>query len=202
AIGFGGSLYIFRMLLLVFWGPRPDQRPQPGLREPGPVMAAPTVLLALGALAAGWAAAFLPRVLRAGWPAAAAAPELPGLSPRVSALGLAAAAAGAAAAYALAVRKPSWDWDWRRRRPGLEALCFADFGWRRLVSSLWSRLRRTGDRVGRVWDRDTWDAALERSASACRGLSDGAGRLATGSVSDALWWMLASAAALLAWGAR
>jgi hypothetical protein len=57
------------------------------------------------------------------------------------------------------------------------------------------------DQVGRVLDHDSWDAAIEGSAGACLRISEAGSRLATGRLSDSLWWVMTGAAALLAWAA-
>ena len=115
--------------------------------------------------------------------------------------GLAAAALGAAGAYWLTMLRPSWDWQWRRRRPGLEALFFDDLGWRRVPVACVTAAVWFADKVGRVLDRDCWDAAIEGSTGVCRRVSEAGSRLATGSLSDSLWWVMIGAAALLAWAA-
>jgi NADH-quinone oxidoreductase subunit L len=201
AIAMGGAFYIARMLFLTFFGSRPEQRSMAHPHEAPPVMAAPVVFLALGALAAGWLGQGLARMLLSGWPPAVAAPVLAHPSHLVSAAGLAAAALGAGAAWWLTLRRPSWDWDWRRRRPALAALFAEDLGWRRVPAACVRASVWFADQVGRVLDHDSWDAAIEGSAGACLRISEAGSRLATGRLSDSLWWVMTGAAALLAWAA-
>jgi NADH-quinone oxidoreductase subunit L len=201
AIAMGGAFYISRMLFLTFFGDRSEQQGLAHPHETSPVMGVPVAFLALGALAVGWLGQGLVRMLLSGWPQAVAAPALTHPSRLVSAAGLAAAALGAGAAWWLTMLRPSWDWDWRRRRPALAALFAEDLGWRRVPAACAGASVWLADKVGRVLDHDSWDAAIEGSAGACRRLSEAGSRLATGSISDSLWWVMTGAAALLAWAA-
>ena len=199
AIAAGSAFYISRMLFLIFFGSRPEQKPLEHPHEAPPVMAVPVMFLSTGAVCVGWLGRDLARMLGSGWPKSVPGPVLEGPTLAVSSAGLAAAALGAAAAYWLTMRRPSWDWQWRRQRPGLEALFFEDLGWRRVPAACVTAAVWFADKVGRVLDRDCWDAAIEGSAGVCRRLSEAGGRLATGRLSDSLWWVLTGAAALLAW---
>ncbi|HAM36281.1 MAG TPA: NADH-quinone oxidoreductase subunit L [Elusimicrobia bacterium] len=198
AIAAGGAFYIFRMLFLTFLGSRPEQKPGHAHEAPA-AMAIPAVFLSLGALSVGWLGPGLVRILASGWPRQMPQPALPVLSLGVSAAGLGMAALGISAAYLWTMRFPSFDWDWRRRHPALEAAFANDLGWRWVAARCWSFARWTADRVGRVWDRDIWDAAVDSSAAFARRLADAGGGLATGSLSDSLWWLMTGAAVLLAW---
>ncbi len=199
AIAAASAAYIFRMLFLTFFGPRPEQRPARSLHEAPPVMAVPVAFLALGALAVGWAREDLVAMLFCGRQSAVAAPSLPELAPKVAAAGLGLAALAAGVVFALTMGAPSWDWHWRRRRPGLAAAFAGDLGWRRVVAGFTARTLRVADVVGRVWDHETWDAAIEKTAAACRALSRGGSAMASGGLPDSLWWLMIGAAALLAW---
>jgi NADH-quinone oxidoreductase subunit L len=199
AIGIGGAFYIFRLLFLTFGPRRPEQQPRGSLHEAEPIMGVPTVILSIGALLVGWFGTQLTRMLSSGWPKVTESAQLPAISAKTSALGMGAAAVGLAAAYALTWMKPSWDWEWRRRRPRTEALLARDFGWRDVVSGAAAAAGGLADRIGRSWDRDTWDAAIEGSANFYKRLSRYAAAVATGSMSDALWYMMAAAVILLAW---
>ena len=198
AIAAGSAAYIFRMLFLTFFGPRPEQHPPQHAHEAAPAMAAAVGFLSLGAVTVGWLSPDLMRMFLSGWTRGVPM-DVCELSFKVSAAGLGATALGATVAYILSMRRPSWDWQWRRRRPGLEALFAADLGWRWVVARGVAAVRRFADQVGRVWDHDTWDAAIEAAARTCRRLSDAGGGLASGSLSDSLWWMMTGAACLLAW---
>jgi NADH:ubiquinone oxidoreductase subunit 5 (subunit L)/multisubunit Na+/H+ antiporter MnhA subunit len=199
AIAAGSAAYISRMLFLTFFGPRPEQKPTERLHEVPPIMAVPVAFLALGAVAIGWLREELVGMLFCGRPRVVPAPALPEFSSRVAAAGLGVVAATVVAVYALTMAVPSWDWDWRRRRPRLEALFFSDLGWRRAPAASVTAAVWFADKVGRVLDRDCWDAAIEASAGACQRVSEAGSRLATGSLSDSLWWVMTGAAALLAW---
>ncbi|MBI5241723.1 MAG: NADH-quinone oxidoreductase subunit L [Elusimicrobia bacterium] len=199
AIAAGSAFYIFRMLFLTFFGSRADQQTMEHPHEAPPVMAVPVAFLALGAIGVGWLGHGLMRMLLSGWPPSVPPPGLTEPSHAVSAAALMAAALGAGAAYWTTMRLPSWDWDWRRERPALAALFAEDLGWRRVPAACVSSAVWFADKVGRVLDHDSWDAAIEGSAGACRRVSEAGGRLATGSISDSLWWVMTGAAALLAW---
>jgi NADH-quinone oxidoreductase subunit L len=199
AIAAGSAFYISRMLFLTFFGDRPEQKPLEHPHEAPPIMAVPVLFLSLGAVCVGWLSRGFVRMIGSGWPQSVPAPVLEGPTLAVSSAGLAAAGLGVAAAYWLTMRRPSWDWEWRRQRPGLEALLFADLGWRQVPAGLVAAAVWFADKVGRVLDRDCWDAAIEASAGACLRVSEAGGRLATGSISDSLWWVVTGAAVLLAW---
>jgi NADH-quinone oxidoreductase subunit L len=199
AIAVGSAFYISRMLFLTFFGSRPEQKPLAHPHEAPPVMAVPVFFLSVGAVSVGWLGQGFVRMLGSGWPKFVPPPFLGEPSTMVSSAGLAAMALGAAGAYWLTMRRPSWDWEWRRQRPGLEALFFADLGWRRVPAACVTAAVWFSDKVGRVLDHDCWDAAIEGSVGVCRRFSEAGGRLATGSISDSLWWVMTGAAALLAW---
>jgi NADH-quinone oxidoreductase subunit L len=199
AIAAGSAFYISRMLFLTFFGSRPEQQPPAHPHEAPPVMAMPVMFLSAGAVAVGWLGHGFVRMLLSGWPQSVPLPVLAEPTLAVSAAGLGAAALGAGAAYWLTMRLPSWDWEWRSRRPGLAALFAEDLGWRRVPAACVTSAVWFADQVGRVLDHDSWDAAIEGSAGVCRRLSEAGGRLATGSLSDSLWWVMTVAAALLAW---
>jgi len=195
SISFLSSFYIFRMLFLAFLGPRPEQR-GPRLHEAEAVMAAPVFFLALGALGVGWLAKGLGTLLSSGWPGPALE-ALPGPSLPVAAAGTALAALGALAAYWLTTALSGWDWEWRRSLPGLEALFESDFGWRRAVASFSALVRGAAAMVGGPWDEGV-DRVCEAAAGWAGSLGEAGRRLATGSLSDYLWWMLAGTTVLLA----
>jgi NADH-quinone oxidoreductase subunit L len=197
-IAFGSAFYIFRMLFLTFLGPRPQQ--QAGghhVHDAPPVMAAPVFFLSLGALGVGWLGAGFSRLISVGWPLGAGLEALPSFSWTVSLAGTAAAGIGAAAAYAATIAYPAFDGEWRLRRPGLDALFASDFGWKTVVGLLAYWVRGGAGLLGRSWDKDVWDGIIESTADLARGAADAAASLATGSLNDYLWWMLAGAGVLL-----
>lgn len=197
AIAAASSFYIFRMLFLAFLGPRPEQK-GPRAHEAPAVMGVPLLFLSLGALGAGWLSRGFSAMILSGWPTRAAIPGLPHFSLPVFLAGSAMAALGAGAAFWLTTLLPGWDWDWRRRFPGLEGLFQSDFGWKTVVGLAAEAFAGAARRFGLRWDEGIWDGAVERTADVARSASEAGGMLATGSVNDYLWWMLAGTAALLA----
>lgn len=195
-IGVLSAFYIFRMLFLVFLGPRSEQKRPAAVHEAEAIMAVPLVFLALGALGAGWLAPGFTALINSGWPTAHPVAAAPHLSLWVAAAGSAAAAAGAGAAWHLTMTWPGWDWEWRRRFPAFEAFCQGDFGWRAAVG-LAAGAARGAAGLGRSLDDDVVDGAVESSGRLARAGSEAGGLLAAGSLNEYVWWMAAAAAALL-----
>ena len=182
AIAMGGALYISRMLFLTFFGPRAEQKPGEHVHEAPLIMILPVALIVVGAFSVGWLGRHFTHLLLSGWPETVPLPVLPELSAKVSGMGLAAMGCGVAISYVLTMRLPSFDWDWRRRHPGLEAAFACDLGWRKVVAWFAAVVVRGADRIGRVFDHEVLDAAIEKSADACQKLSQTGSSLATGSL--------------------
>jgi len=210
-ISFGSAFYIARMLLLTFHGARPEQQ---GLsrhpHEAEPILVAPIVLLAAGALSVGWLGRILADSVQAGWhglPSGVAQflpVNLPGET-AIPALGWrelfgrggALAALGFAAAWSLTMRDAGFDWRWRRASPALEAFFDQDFHWKTLCGALVDGVVGLAGFVGRVFDKRWWDGAIEGSAGAARAAGGLLAEQASGRLNDYLWWMAAAAALLL-----
>jgi NADH-quinone oxidoreductase subunit L len=197
-IAFISAFYMGRMLFLAFFGDRPEQKRSGHPHEVGPVMAVPVVFLSLGAVGAGWLSGGLMKTMLSGWPNPADVPSLPEFSWTVFSMGTGAALLGLAAAYFLTMSRPSWDWRWRASYPGLERLFDSDFGWKPAMAGVAAAARWMADLAGRAFDRGLWDRGIEGTAAASQSLSRAGGRLATGSLSDSLWWLTTGAAGLLA----
>jgi NADH-quinone oxidoreductase subunit L len=196
-IAVGSAFYIFRMLFLAFYGPRPQQKGAEHAHDAPPVMAVPVFFLTLGALGVGWLGAGFSKLATQGWPQAAGLEPLPALNLTVALAGTAAALVGAGAAYWLTMAKPNFDWEWRKTSPDLLAVFESDFGWKTLVASLVALVRGGADGVGLSWDKGIWDGIIESTADFARGAADAASALATGSLNDYLWWMVAGTSALI-----
>lgn len=199
-IAFGSAFYIFRMLCLVFLGPRPDQAPPAHPHEAGPMMAVPVAFLSIGALGVGWLAPGLLKMLASGWMPRGSVPSLPAPSLPVALAGTAAAGLGALLAWWLTTGLPRWDWQWRKSRPGLERAFESDFGWKTVVARLARLVGDFADRFGRGFDLGVVDALVEGGAGRARAAAGALAVLATGLLNDYLWWMLA-ATTLLLWTA-
>ena len=193
------AFYIFRLLFMVFLGPRSRQKPPAHPHDAGAWMALPTAVLALGAVAAGWFPHVFGGIL-SGWGGSWGA--LRSLSGGLSALATGSALAGAALAYAATTAAPEWDWRWKEARPGLAAWIDGDFGWQAFVQAAFVRpTAALAKLTAESFDRDGLDASVEGLAGAVVELAEGGSRLASGLVNDYLWWMLAGTA-LLAWLSR
>ncbi|MFA6029023.1 MAG: NADH-quinone oxidoreductase subunit L [Elusimicrobiota bacterium] len=184
----GSAVYIFRMLFLVFFGERPEQRgPRSHGHEPGLRMKIPVLTLALCSAAAG----------ALGGPVAAMlGVEAPVLDLAVSLKALTFAGFGFAAAWVLTTARPSFDWEWRRRRPGLERLVDSEFGCQTFTTAL---ARAGGDFaafLADAWERRRWDPFTEALGDTCAGLGEGLSAVARGRLNEYVWWMVLGAAVL------
>ncbi|MBI3554375.1 MAG: NADH-quinone oxidoreductase subunit L [Elusimicrobia bacterium] len=198
AIAAGSAFYIFRMLFLTFFGRRAEQKRRgEHAHDAPPIMAVPVLFLTLGALGVGWLQDGFSRLINVGWPLRAGVEALPAFDWPMAIWGTAAALAGAGAAYWLTMGLPSWDWQWRSRMPELEAAFESDLGWKTVVALLAHGVRIGADAVGGLWDKGIWDGIVESTADFASGAADLACALATGSLNDYLWWMLAGTSVLL-----
>jgi len=211
------AFYIFRMMFLTFHGARPEQK---GLgahpHEAGPEFVAPIVLLSLGAALAGllksrvetlvvlgWQQVpfVVPiiggqlRILRADLPGVSVLPEF---SATVFAIGTGLAALGAGAAYYATMMDASWDWRWRASSPRLSNVFESDFGWKIVVDRLVAGVAGFARFVGQVFDKAWWDGAIEGAGTAAGGAGGILSGFSRGRLNDALWWMTAGTALLLA----
>jgi NADH-quinone oxidoreductase subunit L len=210
AIGALSAFYMFRMLILTFFGPAKDQAGPKKFHEAEPSLAVPVLFLALGALGVGWIHERFSEVLASGWAgrigpareAFVALEPLPHLSGRVATFGLLSAVAGAAVAAYLSLGLPEWEWTWRKRRPGIVAALESDFGWKPAVGLMARGVQGFAARLVGPWDKKVVDGLLEGTADVARAFGAGASRLSTGSLNDYIWWMAAAAAALLAGAMR
>ena len=161
-------------------------------------MAAPMAALSVGALAVGWTGPLFSRALKSGWLAPQTPVSLPEFSWPVFLIGTGAAVVGAAGAWWLTMSNPSWDWNWRKRRPALERVFDADFGWRAVVGFFARLAVSAAGLINRRFDEGFLDVGIiEGSASAVLATSEAAGGFATGLLNDYIWWMAVGAAALL-----
>jgi NADH-quinone oxidoreductase subunit L len=213
-VSFGSAFYIFRMLFLTFYGERSEQK---GLsqhpHEAGLMLVAPIAVLSVGAAFAGLLGAFVSHMVSGGWlglpsgmPGYAlplnlpGSPLLPEITPATVALGTGLAALGAAAAYAATMLDAGWDWRWRARSPLLAAAFESDFGWKTVVGWIVDGVRGFAGFTGRVLDKSWWDGAVEGSGRAANGAGGLLSDASRGRLNEALWWMAAGAALLLAAG--
>ncbi len=214
-VSIGSAFYIFRMLFLTFHGSRPEQK---GLaahpHEAGFGFVAPIALLAVGSAFAGLLRPVIETMVASGWvnlPAGVAgyadtmnlpgSAAIPGFEWRALLIGTAMAALGAGAAYALTMIDAGWDWLWRASSPRLERAFDADFGWKTLIGWIADGVTGLGDFAGRVLDKKWWDGAIEGTGSAAVGAGGLLSDASRGRLNEALWWMAAGAALLLAAGA-
>ncbi len=214
-ISAGSAFYIFRMLFLTFHGERPEQK---GLsahpHESGSGLLAPVGLLALGAVVIGAARPVVETLVAGGWTALPVgipgyaqtmnlpgSTEIPGVALKALLIGMGMAALGAAAAYALTMVDAGWDWRWRKSSPALERVFDSDFGWKTLVDWFARGVSSLADFVGRVLDKKWWDGAIEGSGRVVQAAGSLFSDAARGRLNEALWWMAAGAALLLALGA-
>ncbi|MHB2026831.1 MAG: NADH-quinone oxidoreductase subunit L [Elusimicrobiota bacterium] len=195
-IGALSAFYIFRMLFLVFLGPRPRQEGGHHIHEAGAWMAAPVFLIAIGAVAVGWFGAQLQSLLSQGWLAA-----VPAAVPHVELLeswrGLLAALIGAILAYWLTTVKPDWDWNWRENSPALLAVFESDFGWKPAMAALARGVASLGEWLGVSVDKGTLDRAIEGCARGAVRAGDAGSELSNGSMNNYVWWMAAGVAVIL-----
>ncbi|UPT75243.1 MAG: NADH-quinone oxidoreductase subunit L [Elusimicrobiota bacterium] len=215
----GSAFYIFRMLFLVFYGARPEQKRAPHAHEAEPMLGVPVLFLALGAVCAGLLKApllafaelkspferlmvFGLRGLPAGLPELQGMafdlpgqPTLPHLNMTVALIGTAMAALGAFAAWRLTMSDPGFDWRWRGGR--LERAFESDFGWKIVVGRLVAGVSWCARFSGRVLDKAWWDGLIEGSADAARGAGGLLASTARGRVNDYLWWLVAGSAILM-----
>jgi NADH-quinone oxidoreductase subunit L len=200
AISFLSAFYMGRMLFLVFFGPRPEQKRhgQPHEAEPG--LAVPVAFLSIGALAAGWLAAPLSALLGNQGGAQLFPAALPEFSMRVALYGTGAALFGWAVSWLLTMALPSWDWRWRARLPALERAFDKELGYKPLMNGLGSGVWSLAGWIGRAFDKKFWDGLIEASAGASHGLAELGGRWASGRIGDSLWWLAAGSFALLLLG--
>jgi NADH-quinone oxidoreductase subunit L len=197
AIAVGSAFYIFRMLFLAFFGPRPEQKGAEHAHDAPPVMAVPVLFLTLGALGVGWLSSGFSHLVTQGWPLSAGVEPIPAVNWTVALSSTGAALLGAALAYWTTMAMPSWDWAWRKTSPGLVAAFESDFGWKTVVGLVAGLVNGIASLLGKGWDKGIWDGIIESTADFARGAADAASSLATGSLNDYLWWMLAGTGALL-----
>lgn len=204
----GSAFYIFRMLFLVFYGSRKEQKGAPHAHEAEPGLGVPVLFLALGAAFAGLLKGPVERFLDAGMrgmPSGVAGlsfvlnlpgePSLPHLNPLVAGLGTFMAALGALAAWRLTMSDPGFDWRWRGG--SLENAFEADFGWKPAVAWIVSAVSWIARFCGRVLDKAWWDGLIEGTAGAARAAGAALASSAQGRVNDYLWWLVAGSALLL-----
>ena len=214
----GSAFYIFRMLFLVFYGARPEQKRAPHAHEAEPVLGVPVLFLALGAVFAGLLK--LPllagehlkqpferlivmgmRGLPGGLPELGhvvlnlpGEPTLPHINWLVAGLGTFMAALGALAAWRLTMSDPGFDWRWRGGFA--ERMFETDFGYKVLVGWAAAAVAWTARVTGRV-DKGGVDGLVEGTAGMTRAAGAKLASSAQGRVNDYLWWMAAGAALLL-----
>ncbi len=204
----GSAFYIFRMLFLVFYGARSQQKDAAHVHEAEPILGIPVLFLALGAAAAGLLKAPLERFvvsglrgLPSGLPGLNLVLNLPGelflphLNWIVAGLGTLMAALGAATAWRLTMSDPGFDWRWRGGVA--EAMFESDFGWKILIDRGARAVSRVADCIGRVLDKGCLDGLIEGMAGLTRAAGTLIARSAQGRVNDYLWWMVIGTALLL-----
>ncbi len=199
-IAFLSALYIFRMLFLVFWGPRSWQHPPEHPHEAGAVMAVPVSLLAAGAFAIGMFAVWghhLTDLLLRGWAGSAVSLSIPGFEWPSFLAGTSMLLFGAGAAYFLTTAMPDWDPSWRASRPALARLFDTDFYYKSFVSGVVDVVLAAARAIGGIFDSKVVDGAVEGTGPAVRALSARFSAAVSGSLNDYLWWLAAGAAALL-----
>ncbi len=213
------AFYIFRMLFLVFYGARPEQKGAPHAHEAEPILGVPVLFLSLGAAFAGLltfpilggASLKVPlermivsgmRGLPSGIPELGnvvlnlpGEPMLPHFNWVVAGLGTLMAALGALAAWRLTMSDPGFDWRWRG---GLAERIFdSDFGYKVLVAKAGATVDELAGFTGRRLDKGAIDGLVEGTAGAVRAAGAALARSARGRVNDYLWWMAIGAALLL-----
>ncbi|MDD5304632.1 MAG: NADH-quinone oxidoreductase subunit L [Elusimicrobia bacterium] len=204
----GSAFYIFRMLFLVFYGARPEQKRAPHAHEAEPILGVPVLFLALGAAAAGLLKDPIQRFVLCGMRGLPSGlpelnlvlnlpgePLLPHLNLLVAGLGTLMAVLGALAAWRLTMSDPGFDWRWRGG--AAEAVFESDFGWKTLVDGCCSAVSRTAVFVGNSLDRRWLDGLIEGTNGFARAAGSVIARSAQGRVNDYLWWMLAGTALIL-----
>ncbi len=201
-IAFLSALYIFRMLFLVFFGPRSWQKPPEHPHEAGLVMAVPVSLLAAGALMVGWGRGGLVDLLLRGWPGNVSALAIPGFEWPSFFAGSSMVLLGAGVAYVLTTVMPEWDVTWKKSSPALAGLIEADFGVKSAVRSAVEGTMFVARSIGGLFDSKVVDGAVEGTGPAIRALSRRFSEAVSGSLNDYLWWLAAGAAALLGWALK
>ncbi|HBL18831.1 MAG: hypothetical protein A2X36_03550 [Elusimicrobia bacterium GWA2_69_24] len=187
-IALGSSLYIFRMLLLTFFGARAQQRgPKAHAHEPGLLMRVPVLILAVLSASAGVFGGTVARML--------------GFQPPHFVLGVAVsgtlvAAAGFGVAYFLTMSRPSFDWEWRARFPWLERWLECDFGWQKATDAIAGGGAALAHFVAGAWESRRWDPFTESLATGCVQLGEGLSAVCRGRLNEYVWWMFVGAAAL------
>jgi NADH-quinone oxidoreductase subunit L len=204
----GSAFYIFRMLFLVFYGARPEQKRAPHAHEAEPILGIPVLFLALGAAGAGLLKTPIERFVAVGMRGLPSGlpelnfvlnlpgePFLPQVNWTVAGLGTLMAALGALAAWRLTMSDPGFDWRWRGGFA--EAMFDSDFGYKIVVDWFVSAVSWIARFTGNVLDKSWWDGLIEGTNGFVRAAGAAIARSAKGRVNDYLWWMTAATALLL-----